>query len=311
VARWDEQRARDAVQHARAAADVVVVGVHGGVEYLPRPDPVLRSVVDDLTAWGVDVIWGTGAHVPYPVAVVSRAGGRPSVQAPGLGNALFDQRIPGTEVGGVLEVLVDEHGVIATRTGTVSTFLRSRFEGWDPPSGDAVALDGAWWSPAGVVEPVAATSGRVDGLPAEATLIASGVSDIDGDGQPDTVASYRRPSTPRLLHRAFPDVDFVDSAGRTAHLGVFRHDGTLLWGAGTLLQPVAALAACDGAIAVAFSGLDDPAVSAGGSWRWRDFGFATAPNLPGAATPGCVDLDGDGRTEPLLVRQVPSTTGAP
>lgn len=313
VARWDEAVARSSVEAARAAADIVIVGVHGGVEYLPRPDPVLRAVVADLTSWGVDVVWGTGAHVPYPVTVATDPRGKPSVQAPGLGNALFDQRIPGTETGTVLELLVDTNGVLASRTGNVSTMLRSSFAGWEPPGGDAVALDGEWWSPAAPLPsaPDADDSSVVPGLPAEASLVASSRGDIDGDGNPDTVASYRRPAKPRLLHEAFPDVDFVDAAGRTAHLGVFRDDGSLMWGAGTLLQPVAALTACDGAVALAFSGLDAPTITAGGAWRWRDFGFATAPVLAGPAIPGCVDLDGDGHTEPVLVRPTTSPTGDP
>jgi hypothetical protein len=72
------------------------------------------------------------------------------------------------------------------------------------------------------------------------------------------------------------------------------------WGSALLFQPVGSIAVCDGAMAVGFTTLDDPAIVAGGAWIWDGFGFRTAPVLPGPATAGCADVDRDGRSEPLL-----------
>lgn len=303
VATWDPAVARPAVAAARATADIVVVGLHGGVEYLPRPDPVLAGVVADLTSWGVDIVWGNGAHVAYAITVAFGADHRQTVQAPGLGNAVFDQRLPGTQTGTMLEVLASPGGVLAWRAASIGTYLRAAFDGWDLPTGDAVSVDGEWWNPIGPLDPAAPASSveQVDGLVAGGVLIAARMGDADGDGVTDVVASYRRPFRTRLLQQAFPATDFVDASGRGAHLGIFE-EGTLRWGAGTMTRPVETLDVCDDGVALGFSALDDPTVTAGSAWWWRGFGFATAPLLNGTAVPICVDLDLDGWTEPALLR---------
>lgn len=315
VATWDPAAVREAVRSARAGADVVIVGLHGGVEYLPRPDPVLRGVVDQLTSWGADVVWAAGAHVPYPVSTGTGLDGRISLRAPGLGNALFDQGESRGGEGLLLEVLVDRDGVIAMRTGQVAAHLRSSFVGWDDPTGDAASLDGEWWSLVRPVEPVPSTA--PDGpLPAHrpaSVAVDAGLGDVDGDGGDEIVVSYRRPFEPKLLHQAFPDVDLVDADGHAAHLAVYRaDDGVLVWGAGTLLAPIADVEVCDGSLALGFSGLDDPAVTNAGAWRWSAFGFSTATVLEGVAQPGCADVDADGHTDPVLTgRSRPATEGSP
>lgn len=303
VARWDPAVARAAVATASATSDIVVVGIHGGVEYLIRPDPVLAAVVADLTSWGVDVVWGNGAHVPYAVAVETGVDGRHTVQAPGLGNAVFDQRMPRTQTGTMLEVLTGPGGVLAWRTASIGTYLRATFDGWDLPAGDAASVDGEWWNPIGPLDPAepAASVDHVDGLVAGGVLVSARRGDVDGDGLTDVVASYRRSFRPRLLQQAFPDTDFIDASGRSAHLGIFEQD-TLRWGAGTMTRPVETLDVCDDGLAIGFSALDDPTVTAGSAWWWRGFGFATAPLLDGSAIPICVDLDLDGQTEPALLR---------
>ena len=303
VATWDLHIAKAAISVARETADIVVVGLHGGVEYLPRPDPVLAGVVADLTSWGVDIVWGNGAHVAYDVTIASGVDGHMSVQAPGLGNAVFDQRIPGTSTGTMLEVLVGADGVLAWRTASIGTYLRTTFDGWDLPVGDAASVDGEWWNPVDPLDPAppAPTVVAVDGLVEGGVLVVAREGDIDGDGVTDVVASYRRPFRDRLLQQAFPDTDFRDASGFGAHLGFFEQ-GTLRWGAGTMTQPVELLDVCDDGVALGLSALDDPTVTAGSAWWWRGFGFATAPLLAGLATPICVDLDLDGRTEPALLR---------
>jgi poly-gamma-glutamate capsule biosynthesis protein CapA/YwtB (metallophosphatase superfamily) len=311
VATWDPAVAKAAVAAARTAADIVIVGLHGGVEYLPRPDPVLAGVVADLTSWGVDVVWGNGAHVAYPVTVAAGDGGRATVQAPGLGNAVFDQRMAHTQTGTMLEVLAGPDGVLAWRTASIGTYLRATFDGWALPIADAVSVDGEWWNPVGPLDPAppAPSVDQVDGLMAGGVLVTARLGDVDGDGMTDVVASYRRPFRTRLLQQAFPQTDFVDASGRGAHLGVFE-DGTLQWGAGTMTRPVETLDVCDAGVALGFAALDDPAVTAGSAWWWSGFGFATAPMLDGAAIPVCVDLDRDGRTEPALIRSTDSLTSS-
>jgi poly-gamma-glutamate capsule biosynthesis protein CapA/YwtB (metallophosphatase superfamily) len=313
VARWDVDAAGAAVRRLRDDVDVVVVGLHGGIEYLTRPDPVLAHATELLVGWGTDVVWGHGAHVPYPVEVVDGPA-RPAVVAPGLGNALFDQRWPRTRAGAVLEVLVDRGGVIAMRTGrSVIDAGRVWFDGWDDPLGDAVALDAEWWTPvrgerADVDRGPTVGSGP-DPLPAAYETVASATGDVTGTGEIDLVVSYRRPITPERTHALLAEVDWADDAGRSAHLAVYTADGRLRWGSALMPQPVGSVAVCDGSLALAFTTLDADAIVAGGAWSWDGFGFRTAVPLPGRTAAGCTDVDGDGRTEPILTgrRPDPST----
>ena len=73
--------------------------------------------------------------------------------------------------------------------------------------------------------------------------------------------------------------------------------------AGTLVRPVTAVAACDGALAVAYGRLDGPGTVETSAWRWVVFGFLPVEPLPGPGTPICVDIDGDGRTEPAIMER--------
>ena len=72
------------------------------------------------------------------------------------------------------------------------------------------------------------------------------------------------------------------------------------------------LAACDGALALGFADSVSAAhpvtathVAAGASF-WGGFGFTSLPgipDLPGPGDPACADVDGDGRTEPLVIHR--------
>jgi poly-gamma-glutamate synthesis protein (capsule biosynthesis protein) len=304
TARYSPEDARSVVEDAADEAEVVVVSVHGGVEYLPDTDPILADVAADLVTWGADVVWGHGPHVSQPVSVVSTPTGSRAIVATSLGNLLFDQQRPATQVGSILEVLVSENGVVAFRVGCADhAELRPRFVGWDLPEGSAALLNGEWWSLAGRLEPVAADVVAVPEF-AMGDVTTAGLGDVTGDGHADLVVSYRHPFRANAVNQLYTDRTWTDVEGRSAHLGVF--DPVTLrprWAAGTLLRPVARLAVCEGALALAFDSLDDPHVVATGGWQWWDFGFAVAPELPGEGVPACADIDRDGLADPVIARR--------
>ena len=305
VAWWDEALARDAVARARSAADLVAVGIHGGAEYVPATDRYLMRLGERLASWGVDVVWGQGPHVVQPVHVIDPDGdGRPTVVATSLGNLLFDQHIPGTRRGAILELLAGTDGVRAFRVGAADhTGGPVRFLGWEPPAGSAVALGGGWWTPASRVAPVEAE--RPSTLDAfEGDVVNAAIGDPNGDGRPDLVVAFRRPFSPTDVNVLLPPEVLIDGHGRTAHVGLYvPADLRPRWVAGTLLRPVAAVAPCDGALAVAYSTLDDSSIVGTGAWRWGGFGFVPMPDLPGAGIPSCADVDGDGRLDPLILER--------
>jgi poly-gamma-glutamate capsule biosynthesis protein CapA/YwtB (metallophosphatase superfamily) len=302
VAWWDERRARAAVARARAEADLVVVGVHGGAEYVPEADPYILRIDRELAAWGADVVWGSGPHVVQPVRVV-RHGARSTVLATSLGNLLFDQHIPGTQRGALLEVTAGGGGVRAYRVGrTAIADGRVAFRAWHRPSGDAVVLDDAWWSlSGGTVRPVAQRHRR--GIPGfDGVVVDAALGDPEGNGQADLVVSFRRRFRPTNVSGLVTRSRLVDSHGRAAHVGLYRpRDLRPRWVAGTMLRPVVRLAPCDGSLAVAYSTLADARVVATGAWHWSGFGFTELPALPGQGIPGCADVDGDGRLDPVVV----------
>jgi poly-gamma-glutamate synthesis protein (capsule biosynthesis protein) len=299
---WDPDEATNAVATARRNSDIVAVSLHGGVEYLPGPDPALRRAVSVVAEAGADVVWAHGAHVTYPVEVIGD-GARPAVVAYGLGNFLFDQQRRGTQEGLVLEVLVDQSGVIAHRVGTVEVAdLRVRFAGWQLPIGDAVLLGGEWWqlsrsvdaSPAQAVSGVAERHGEAIG--------AAGIGDATGDGRLEIVVAFRREYQERPVNVRFPDVEWTDADGMTAHLGIYRpEDLGPIWVASGIARPIADLAVCDGTLAVVNDSLSGDGAESSGAWTWTEFGFTVAPPLPGPGTPACVDVDLDGALDPVLL----------
>ena len=306
VVPWEPASAQSAVVTASASADLVVVSVHGGVEYLPESDPRMVRIADLLVTWGADVVWGHGPHVPQPVTTAGN-GNRVTVVATSLGNFLFDQRGPTTGGGTMLQVLADEHGVIAHRTGSTSHHdLRVHFTGWNLPGGDAVLLEGSWWQlhrrPLTTSDPTV----HPDPFP-WGEVLAAGRGPLT-ERRTELVVSYRAAPTPHPVRDGLPTVEWTDRDGFTMHLGVFRPDDLApVWQAGMVPAPIAAIAVCDGSLALGYRTLDSPTVHSTGAAVWRPSGLDATEVLAGSGTPACGDADFDGRTDPLVVDR--SSTG--
>jgi hypothetical protein len=191
--------------------------------------------------------------------------------------------------------------VRAFRVGSVRATAPVQFLGWKLPQGDAAALGGDWWSLARRMAPVPAQRPRsLAGF--QGTVVAAAVGNPEGNGERQLVVAFRRPFRPTNISPLVSRRELVDRHGLTAHVGLYR-PGTLqpLWIAGTLLRPVAAVAACDGAIAVGYSRLNGRAIVATGAWRWGGFGFLTLPLLPGRGVAACANVDG--RLDPVVLER--------
>ncbi len=304
IASWDEERVQSVVESIRPQVDLLIAGVHGGVEYYRETDPGMAVLAERLAGWGVDVVWGHGPHVIQPVFETPGVGDRTTVIATSLGNFLFDQSSAGTREGAVLEVLADQKGVIAYRVGTTEhRDRRVHFEAWALPEGDAVLLELEWWNlvRAPAVEPVRSAGSAVDEFTG-GVIVDAAIGDVTGDGRDDLVISHRHAYRANEVNTQYPDRQWADVLGQSAHLGVYRPDDLReLWVAGTLFRPVARLAVCDGSVALAFDSLDDGAIVATGGWVWQGFGFTVPAELAGTGMPGCTDVDGDGRLDPVIV----------
>ena len=124
----------------------------------------------------------------------------------------------------------------------------------------------------------------------------------EGNGGRAVAVAFRRLFRPENITSLIPRSELVDRNGLAAHLGIYRaRDLRPLWVAGTLVLPVAKVVACDGALAVAYTRLNDPTVVGTGAWRWSGFGFLSLPELPGPGVPGCARIDG--RLDPVSLER--------
>ena len=74
------------IRAVRDSVDVVIVSVHGGVEYDNRPSAEILGFARNALVAGADVVLGHHPHVPYAVEA-----GDNGVLAPSLGNCVFKQ----------------------------------------------------------------------------------------------------------------------------------------------------------------------------------------------------------------------------
>jgi len=93
-------------------ADLVVVSVHAGQELSDRPDPALRRFFRGAVDAGADICLGHHPHVLQPVEWYR---GKPIVYS--MGNFIFHQGAPWTDLTGVFEFTVGP-------TGKISLLLR-------------------------------------------------------------------------------------------------------------------------------------------------------------------------------------------
>ena len=97
----DESRLRKAIDRAKLAADLVVVTMHAGIEYVRDPDGLQQRFARFAVDSGADIV--IGAH-PHWVQYVEEYRGKPIFYS--LGNFIFDQRKPETMLGLMLKIHV-------------------------------------------------------------------------------------------------------------------------------------------------------------------------------------------------------------
>jgi poly-gamma-glutamate synthesis protein (capsule biosynthesis protein) len=99
VAWLDRDRTLADIRFARELADVVIVSVHWGVEYMRRPQRSQVEMAHQMIGAGADLVVGSHPHVVQPLEEYH---GRWIAYS--LGNFIFDQHDPPTHHGLMLEV---------------------------------------------------------------------------------------------------------------------------------------------------------------------------------------------------------------
>lgn len=106
----DDERAKKALAEARGSADAVVVSVHWGREFDPRPTPRQLRWAGFFREHGADVILGHHPHVIQPVEAVNNRWTFYS-----LGNFVFDQHKAPGNLALAARITVCRDGVRAVR----------------------------------------------------------------------------------------------------------------------------------------------------------------------------------------------------
>jgi hypothetical protein len=91
---------------AGTLADVVIVSIHWGSEYLTWPDNNQRTDAEWLTSHGADIIIGSHPHVIQPPEIIND---KPVYFS--LGNHLFDQKYDDTKEGMIADISIHGHRV--------------------------------------------------------------------------------------------------------------------------------------------------------------------------------------------------------
>ncbi len=109
------------IKQARQQADVVVVGVHWGIEYSNQANDTQKALAQQLADWGADLIIGTHPHVLQGAQWLTSADGRPVFVAYSLGNFISTQDRTPRAVGGILTLDMEK---TTTADGSVSVKLK-------------------------------------------------------------------------------------------------------------------------------------------------------------------------------------------
>jgi poly-gamma-glutamate capsule biosynthesis protein CapA/YwtB (metallophosphatase superfamily) len=100
------RQVRDDVAAARSVADLVVVMVHGGVEYRPRPNSAQRELAQAAVDAGASLVLG---HHPHVLQGYARRGN--TLVAYSLGNFAFSRFRGASNDSAILDVTLTADGV--------------------------------------------------------------------------------------------------------------------------------------------------------------------------------------------------------
>lgn len=102
----DKERLITDLHEAEKTADMSIVFVHMGTEYRETPTEEQKSLAEELTAAGADLIIGTHPHCVEPMEQVTAANGNTSYVYYSLGNLVSTQMKPNTILGGAADVTI-------------------------------------------------------------------------------------------------------------------------------------------------------------------------------------------------------------
>jgi poly-gamma-glutamate synthesis protein (capsule biosynthesis protein) len=306
MARWERAAIQEAVQTARAQADIVIVSIHWGYEYQTRIDPAQTRLGEILLEVGADVVIGHHPHVTQAPAIILGEDGRPRLIAYSLGNFVFDQGDGATGKGLALRFFVNQEGLLAVQALPILAGSHPRLQMLSDDTLKTPAPNTATFA-CGTQSCVPFTSPAC-ALPVG--IFESGQADLDADGayeaiqleggrltiRQDEEVVWTSPESWQVVDAALGDPDHdgrqdlvaifwkADAAGiLRSHPFLIRSQGGRyeeVWGGSAVSEPILEVEVGD----VDGDGLDELAIleQAQGNmqslsiWRWHGWGFSQA-----------------------------------
>jgi poly-gamma-glutamate capsule biosynthesis protein CapA/YwtB (metallophosphatase superfamily) len=121
VAWLEPERVLADIRFAHSLADLVIVSLHWGIEYAPKPQREQVELARQLIDAGADLVVGAHPHVVQPVEQYGNGW-----IAYSLGNFVFDQKPPATHRGLMLKVTL--RGERISEVSTVSVTIEPTFQ---------------------------------------------------------------------------------------------------------------------------------------------------------------------------------------
>lgn len=150
VAMIDRDRMAEEIRLTReAGAEILVVAVHWGVEYVLRENASQRSLADFLVDQGVDLIIGGHPHVIQPMEIRhNQKENKDVLIVYSLGNLISNMKTADTRGGALVRVRLerDNEGKARFADADYDTFLSAKPEGL--PNFMVVPADETWRLPA-------------------------------------------------------------------------------------------------------------------------------------------------------------------
>ncbi|GAA0315026.1 hypothetical protein GCM10008967_01920 [Bacillus carboniphilus] len=100
----DREAISEEIQRAKEAADIVVMSIHWGQEYIRYPNSYQEDLASFLISEGVDIIFGHHPHVLQPIEWIESENGNKGLVVYSLGNFLSGQMWDYKDIGGLVEV---------------------------------------------------------------------------------------------------------------------------------------------------------------------------------------------------------------
>lgn len=108
VSQLDKEQVLSDIEKAKSEADVIVLALHWGDEYVREPKMMQRTLAKEFIENGADIIFGHHPHVLQPMELLPKNDGGSGLVIYSLGNFLSGQIWDYKDIGGMAEILVEK-----------------------------------------------------------------------------------------------------------------------------------------------------------------------------------------------------------